>query len=98
MKKVVAKLTIVPEISLNSVSTEKYYGFQRNDGAKGFLTSLAERPDMLLLAVSGLTGGNSWNHLGAPTVQETIKNMLDKQVFEVYEFDTPQKLFKWLAE
>ena len=98
MKQVISeKQQLVVEVP--KVNSDKYYGcIQRNlISLKGFVVREAfDRGDFYLYANDKLTRGNTFCSIRYPTLKQTIEKAL--RTMDVYEFDTPQELFQWLAK
>ncbi len=78
----------------------KYYGIQSRLNGKGFILRADYGDDQLYTnrSIQGLTYGNSWPTIPASSnIQQYIKNLIEGS-FKVFEFETPQELFLWLAE
>jgi len=43
-----------------------------------------------------ITTGTGWESMQESTLSDTIENLLDSE-FKVFEFETPEELFSWLA-
>lgn len=101
MKKVVMAKN-EPEIDVKETSDAKYYGirtkcecFARNTG---FITRQCyDSGTFKVLCLDHLTNGNDWSHYLANTLQLLIELLLKKGI-EVFEFDTPEELTKFLFE
>lgn len=51
-----------------------------------------------LMSVNNFTKGNAFDSFNGFSLPGLIKEILKNGNFNVYEFDTPQALFKWLTE
>lgn len=85
---------------LNEANLTKYYGFVDSDGQKGFITR--ENYDCGKFKVLGrksLTNGNGYSHFNDDSLAGCIKKIIEPpSKMTVFEFDTPQELFAWLAK
>jgi hypothetical protein len=99
MRKVVKTLAPIQETSLESVHWEKYYGVETNlKIGKGFITrEKYMEGDYIVLSRHLITASNGWSYLYSPSLKALINTCIIER-FSVYEFDTPQELFKWLSE
>lgn len=81
------------------VSRDKFYGVSLGD-EKGFII----RPQFevgpyRIAAIDAMTRGNGWNHFQTGSLSEAIESILrDNSRNCVFEFDTAQELFAWLAQ
>lgn len=83
----------------DSVSDEKYYGVdQFGQGNKGWVGRSHYQGEMRVFGQSGISRGNGWDHLANTKKLKLFIDDLIKNEFKVYEFDTYQGLFSWLAE
>jgi len=101
MKSVVQNI-IHQEVSLNQVDEFKYYGI--TPSLKGTQKGFVAKNDFWngkfkAFAAEEITKGNCWHIVSedATNLKEVVGELLDSG-FYVYEFDTPQELFKWLSE
>lgn len=102
MKQVVLTIPSTQPLVLTSdATTEKYYGAaHRANNQRSFIT----RPDYFsqkgyrLACVGKVTQGNYYDAFDADTVSGILENVLKNGNFNIYEFDTPQELFRWLSE
>lgn len=99
MKKV---LRTIPEQSftlIDQVSEGKYYGVNIN--YKSFIQQEGYCSGNFILKSSNkLTIGNYYDgqtYTGHKTINSLISSILSRG-YEVYEFDTPEELFAWLAK
>lgn len=84
-------------ISTINVLRDKCYGIYYNYN-KGFIYQESYRyGNYKTLARTDLTMGNSWTCLQYPLLIDIVEAAIEMG-FKVYEFDTPQELFKWLSE
>lgn len=79
------------------VSDVHYYGAEL-DGQRGFIlrTTWGGAGPYHVLASRGLTMHNHFDAMAGVTLRECVENLL-ADGNQVYEFDTPEELFKWLA-
>jgi hypothetical protein len=78
-------------------TTSKFYGVKALDGQTGFVKQASYcNGKFEAVCSNGLTRHNSWSLLADKTLAKTVEKLL-AQKFEVYEFDTPQEMYSWLA-
>ena len=78
-------------------NTDKCYGVKSDWGQTGFIIQSKHRQgDFHIVCSNGLTRHNNWDLLADKALSKTIENLLAKD-FQVYEFDTPQEMYSWLA-
>lgn len=76
-------------------SEQKYYGL-KTDQDKGFIIQERYKSgEFYAVCVESLTYHNSWN--SNSNLNQLIRQLV-KDGFKVYEFDTPEELFAWLAK
>lgn len=78
----------------------KYYGIQSRLNGKGFILRAGYGDDHVYTnrSIQGMTYANGWKTIPeSSNIQQYIKNLI-KETFQVFEFETPQELFLWLAE
>lgn len=86
--------------SADQVDETKYYGFVTSLSEKGFITREHYKNGKFKALASGLlTNGNNFSQFDNDSLTECIKNII-KSPFKktVFEFDTAQELFAWLAK
>ena len=98
MKQIVDRIPPVQTFGLPSdVNPYKYYGVSSVHQGKGYITQdNFEEGDFKVMCLSGLTRGNSWLSLRNPSLPVLIERCLQSK--QVFEFNTPQELAKWLSE
>jgi hypothetical protein len=98
MKKVVIDQKEVP---LDLISLKKYYGILFISGSKGFITrELYNQGKHIVFIIYELTNGNGpriEDHVDYSDLSSVINDLIIRHA-EVFEFDTPKQLMKWLAE
>lgn len=94
-------ITLVTTPSLSSEpDTDKYYGVFR-EGEVAFVVGIGEyqKPEFKIIIPDGATAGNQWLDVrqlsSCMNLSEYIKSLLDLD-FQVFEFETPEDLFKWV--
>lgn len=97
MKQVVTQSNTV---NIQNIDPEKYYGTFCDECGKGFVTRQDyEEGDYTILSVREVTKGNGFNQYNDILLFACLRNFLKaKKSRKVFEFDTAQELFKWLAE
>lgn len=101
MKKVVRKQQ---QAFLEDVNPAKYYGIQDNNKYKGLIhKNEYTKGNYKAYCRTLITNGNGFlikckDPPVTDDLQVFIGAFLDSGSYTVYEFDTPQELFKWLAE
>jgi len=91
--------TVLP----SEANKHKYYAFSVNPHKpdnKGFVASMGfgDGP-YKAYAVKNCTYGNYFiDHEGEKELSTALNRMAENSNFKVYEFDTPQEMFAWLAE
>jgi len=103
MKQITRELLppVVTQYKLSSNPIEKkYYGVA--DGkyysSVGFITRTNYYDgNFIVISNGGCTHGNGWDCLKAPTLKKCVEEAVSRG-FVVFEFETYQELFQWLAE
>ena len=103
MKRVVKEMPKSEFIVSSACSINKYYGISKHASNKGFITATKfteDATDELFVhrSVSCFTGGNGWTNTPNQMSLLKILNLVLKDGFDVYEFDTPEEFFTWLAK
>ncbi len=100
MKKVAIAVD-VELVSTCNLSDEKYYGIVNSCREKGFITRYNYKSgNYLASSFSKMTYGNRFI-VSLNNDQKCLKNFIELLInmgFEVFEFDTYQKLLRWGAE
>lgn len=99
MKQVIENKPEATTTFCKDVNGRKYYGVNPTYNQKGFIIQEKYR-EGLFSAVSGdgLTRRNGWDLIkSSSSLPQYIENLI-KADFKVFEFDSPQELFAWLAE
>lgn len=96
MKKVLNVVNVAPDVIVPNIN--KYYGIELDDGARCFVTRNAYRGgDYRVLCSKQLTEGNSvCNLINKTSLFDILQSALSNK-YKVYEFDTPQELFRWVG-
>lgn len=96
MKKVISILDPLV-VQIDNTNANKSYGIEHHDGEKGFLARACcyDSGSFQWRSVNEITRGKIFLIEGGGFVN-TLKKGLDHG--EIYEFDTPQELMKWLAQ
>ena len=82
----------------NEVSEKKYYGVDTLEKNKGFILQRNYcQGEFYAICENSLTYGNSFGWRGN-SLKEVVEDILSSKNAVVYEFNTPQELFKWLSE
>jgi hypothetical protein len=103
MKKVVQSI-VTNAIPIEGVKINAYYGVKVNSivsspNNKGFITRRQYGSGLYtVMAAGGLTYGNGWELWDSMSLQGLILTILSSNTREVFQFDTFQELFAWLAE
>lgn len=85
----------VPIVDVKMVSPQKYYGVSYSD-SKGFVVrDEYENKNYRARLGRSLTKGNSWNHQSDSLIVLIAAFLSDG--YQVFEFNTYQELFRWLA-
>ena len=92
-------------VEYKNVDDYKYYGAVKKalpDG-KGFIVrtvygGLNGNKTYKLMSINYFTKGNSFESFDGYSLSGLIQELLKNGSFDIYEFDTPQELFRWLAE
>lgn len=83
------------------ITDKKYYGILNSIGYKGFILKESfDSSEFKILCINEITRGNSFGIQGKfsfVSLKETIKQAILSNC-SVYEFETPQELFAWLAK
>lgn len=83
----------------DSVSDEKYYGIDQYDSdEKGWIGRSNYYGEMRAFCQKAVSSGNEWDHLIKTRDLKLFIDDLIVKDFKVYEFDTCQELFLWLAK
>ena len=97
MRKVIPKQDSVAVRLLEDVVSNKYYGVFGYK-IKGFITRESFDSGNFYVATSrNITNGNRFCDYYGDNVNAVIEGLLSNN-YEVYEFDTANDLFKWLAK
>jgi hypothetical protein len=92
-------------VEVCNVDDYKYYGTVKKASPKekGFIVRTLYgasngRSTYKLMSINYFTKGNSFELFDGYSLPGLIKELLKNNSFDIYEFDTPQELFRWLAE
>jgi len=92
-------------VEASNVDDNKYYGTVKKASpeGKGFIVRTLYgdsngRSTYKLMSINYFTKGNSFESFDGYSLFGLIKELLKNNSFDIYEFDTPKELFKWLAE
>lgn len=93
-------LTKAKTKTLDEADATKYYGFVGSSGQKGFITRQHYNcGEFKVLTCEGLTNGNGFSHFNDNSLARCIKNIFESPFKKtVFEFDSAQELFAWLAK
>ena len=99
MKKVITKRLKDDVINVELVADHRYYGVIVEDDIKGFITKTDFYTGQYEVhSLEGLTEGNGWNDVeSCKDLVKFIRKCVDFG-YDVYEFETYQKLIQWLLE
>jgi hypothetical protein len=100
MKQVIKRVSVSDSmVFLDQVSEKKYYGIRRNDNLRGFVTREKYNDgNFVVICPNGLTYGNRYDYLDAPTLSQCLGRACESPSFEAHEFDTFRELMKWVSE
>ena len=99
MKKVVINPPVVePTVTLSEANPRKYYGILSLYEGKGFIKQEKfESGPYQGICSNGLTKGNAWGAFQDTSLPGLFGKIFDRG-YSIFEFDSPQELFKWLSE
>ena len=92
-----------PIVTVNEVTPDKYYGVRMHakwstEREVAFITQPSFRNgNYKTVAAHRLTVGNGYTHYEDPSLSNLVSKLIDGEC-EVFEFDTPSELFRWLAD
>jgi len=103
MRQVIINEPIKKIVPYTSCAIDKYYGvlnYSFRETQKGFICSTGYKNNTYrVVAIYGMTHFNGWSQFDGTGLQNIISAVIRSDAkFEVFEFDTPQELFKWLSE
>lgn len=85
--------------SADQVDETKYYGFVTSLSEKGFITrEHYKNGKFKVLASELLTNGNNFSQFDDDSLKECVKKIIKSHKDTLFEFDTAQELFAWLAK
>ena len=98
MKKVISNLK-TEVLEAKDTHKGRYYGVMDERGVTGFICrKLYDKGDYEVRCADGVTKGNAFVNLSAPTLSEVVTLCLETHIrFDVFEFVTATELFGWLA-
>jgi hypothetical protein len=98
MKQITHQEVATIQLSSNP-NKHNYYAIASNKTTTsvGFITqTVFEKGDFIVISNGGCTYGNGWDQLTSKTLVGCIETALQRN-FVVFEFETYQELFTWLA-
>ena len=101
MKEVIRETPPTSVTLLGDATDRKYYGISQHKTIKGLITrSDYNRGDWQARCRDSFTMANKWGNWSGDhhTSLQALISKLITEGYKVYEFDTPQELFKWLSE
>jgi len=100
MKHVIIPKIAAPLVVLTpDVSHHQYYGVQMKRGGRGFISSTEfDGNTFTIMCPRNITISNRWDNCDAQTLQMCVERIIVDGFGDVYEFDTPVELFKWVLD
>jgi hypothetical protein len=103
-RQLIEKRTESPVITLRDLEDrderldEFYYGVKPADNQKGFISRVDyDSGTFRVYAIDTMTRGNYWDSYNSTDLKSILVTLLGRSK-EVFVFDTPQELLKWLSE